>query len=338
MGGFISLNTCTSEKKIRLGIIGTNFVSDWLTEEAQKSGLYEVCAVYSRKMETGEMYAAKHAIPVVYTDMEAFLSDPTLDAVYISSPNACHAAQTIDALRHGKHVLCEKPIATSSAEYREMRQAAREHGKILLEAMRPAHDPAILAIREHLPALGTIRRVQLEFCQYSSRYDRFKAGEILNAFTPSLGNAAIMDIGVYAVHVCALLFGMPSLDKPFYSRSVFADNGMELMGEMLLPYGDTAPVQITYAKIYNSLTPSVISGEKGGILIDKLSNPNSVRLKLRDGTDKELCMAPLANNMVYELSAFARCIATGENPHERVSEIEMAILDRIREKNGISFH
>ena len=123
------MNTCTSEKKIRLGIIGTNFVSDWLTEEAQKSGLYEVCAVYSRKMETGETYAAKHAIPVVYTDMEAFLSDPTLDAVYISSPNACHAAQTIDALRHGKHVLCEKPIATSSAEYREMRQAAREHGK-----------------------------------------------------------------------------------------------------------------------------------------------------------------------------------------------------------------
>ena len=146
------MNTCTSEKKIRLGIIGTNFVSDWLLEEAQKSGLYEVCAVYSRKMETGEAYAAKHGIPVVYTDMEAFLSDQTLDAVYVSSPNACHAAQTIDALRHGKHVLCEKPIATSSAEYREMRQAAREHGKILLEAMRPAHDPAILAIRKHLPA------------------------------------------------------------------------------------------------------------------------------------------------------------------------------------------
>ena len=337
MGGFISLKNGISEKKIRLGIIGTNFVSDWLTEEAQRSGLYEVRTVYSRKIETGEAYAAKHGIPVVYTDMEAFLSDPTLDAIYISSPNACHAAQTIDALRHGKHVLCEKPIATSSAEYRDMRTAARENGKILLEAMRPAHDPAILAIRDHLPALGTIRRVQLEFCQYSSRYDRFKAGEILNAFTPSFGNAAIMDIGVYAVHVCALLFGMPELSKPFYSRSVFADNHMELMGEMLLPYSDAAPVQITYAKIYNSMTPSVILGENGGILIDKLSNPNSVRLKLRDGTDKELCTAPLANNMIYELSAFARCIATGENPHERVSEIEMAILDRIREKNGIEF-
>ena len=331
------MKNCINEKKIRLGIIGTNFVSDWLTEEAQKSCLYEIRAVYSRKMETGEAYAAKHGISVVYTDMEAFLSDPTLDAIYISSPNACHAAQTIDALRHGKHVLCEKPIATTSAEYRDMRAAARENGKILLEAMRPAHDPAILAIREHLPALGTIRRVQLEFCQYSSRYDRFKAGEILNAFTPSLGNAAIMDIGVYAVHVCALLFGMPELSKPFYSRSVFADNHMELMGEMLLPYGDASPVQITYAKIYNSMTPSVILGENGGILIDKLSNPNSVRLKLRDGTDKELCTAPLANNMIYELSAFARCIVTGENSHERVSEIEMAILDRIREKNGIEF-
>ncbi len=331
------MKNCATEKKIRLGIIGTNFVSDWLTTEAKDSGLYEVRAVYSRKSETGEAYANKHAIPVVYTDMEAFLSDPELDAVYVSSPNACHAAQSIDALRHGKHVLCEKPIATTAAEYRDMQNAARENGRILLEAMRPAHDPAILAIRDHIDALGTIRRVELEFCQYSSRYDRFKAGEILNAFTPALGNAAIMDIGVYAVHVCALLFGMPELTADFYSRSVFAENHMELMGEMLLPYGADAPVRITYAKIYNSLNPSVILGENGGILIDKLSNPKSVRLKLRDGTDKELCVSPKDNNMVYELAAFARCIRTGNNPHTRCSEIEMAILDRIREKNGIVF-
>ncbi len=337
MGGFISLKNCATEKKIRLGIIGTNFVSDWLTEEAKASGLYEVYAVYSRKTETGETYAKKHGIPTVYTDMEAFLSDPALDAVYVSSPNACHAAQSIDALRHGKHVLCEKPIATTSSEYQDMQNAARENGRILLEAMRPAYDPAILAIRDCISTLGTIRRVELEFCQYSSRYDRFKAGEILNAFTPSLGNAALMDIGVYAVHVCALLFGMPELTTDFYSRSVFAENHMELMGEMLLPYRNNAPVRITYAKIYNSLNPSVILGENGGIRIDKLSNPRSVRLTLRDGTDTELCTSPKENNMLYELSAFARCIRTGENPHTCYSEIEMAILDRIRKKNGIVF-
>ena len=93
------MKNCTTEKKIRLGIIGTNFVSDWLTTEAKASGLFAVCAVYSRQAETGEAYAKKHGIPVVYTDMEAFLSDPNLDAVYLSSPNACHAAQYIDALR-----------------------------------------------------------------------------------------------------------------------------------------------------------------------------------------------------------------------------------------------
>ena len=325
------------DNRLRLGIIGTNFVSDWLSEAAKESELYEISAVYSRHTDTGNAYAAKHGITQVYTDMEAFLSDPTLDAIYISSPNAFHAAQSIDALRHGKHVLCEKPIATTSTEYREMQKAAKENDRILLEAMRPAFDPAILAIRENLWRLGAIRRVELEFCQYSSRYDRFKAGEILNAFTPSLGNAAIMDIGVYAVHVCALLFGMPSLEVPFYSHSVFADNHMELMGEMILPYGDNTPVQITYAKIYNSMNPSVILGENGGILIDKLSNPHSVRMRLRDGTDIELCTDPQENNMKYELAAFARCIRTGTNPHQKISEIEMTILDRIREKNGIKF-
>lgn len=331
------MKNCATEKKIRLGIIGTNFVSDWLTTEAKDSGLYTVRAVYSRQMQTGETYAKKHEIPFVYSDLEAFLSDPELDAVYIASPNACHATQSIHALRHGKHVLCEKPIATITAEFQNMQRAAQENDRILFEAMRPAYDPAILSIRDHLEALGTLRRVELEFCQYSSRYDRFKTGEILNAFTPSLGNAAIMDIGVYAIHVCALLFGMPDWNEDFYSRSVFAENHMELMGEMLLPYRDSAPVQITYAKIYNSLNPSVILGENGGILIDKLSNPKSVRLQLRDGTDKELCISPSDNNMIYELAAFARCIRTGINPHIRYSEIEMAILDRIREKNGIVF-
>ena len=70
---------------------------------------------------------------------------------------------------------------------------------------------------------------------------------------------------------------------------------------------------------------SVILGENGGILIDKLSNPKSVRLKLRDGTDKELCTCPTDNNMTYELAAFARCIRTGENPHTRFSEMEKSI-------------
>lgn len=66
--------------------------------------------------------------------------------------------------------------------------------------MRPDFDPAFDMIKNALPRIGKIRRASFEFCQYSSRYDRFKDGIIENAFNPALGNAAVSDIGVYCIH------------------------------------------------------------------------------------------------------------------------------------------
>jgi len=325
---------------MKLGVIGSNFVSDWLCEAVQATEDFTLTAMYSRKQETGEAFAAKYGIPTVYTDMEAFLSSD-LDAVYIASPNFCHAPQAMDALRHGKHVLCEKPIATCLEEWQAMQQAAFENDRILLEAMRPAFDPAIQAVRENLPRLGTIRRAVFEYCQYSSRYDRFKAGEILNAFNPAFGNAAIMDIGVYAVHVCAMLFGRP---LSVQSQSVMLCNGMEGMGNIFMPYGGSRPdenftAQVVYAKIVDSVTPSVITGENGSILINKLSTPTEITLKLRGKDPEVLHFAPVPNNMIYQIRTFADLIRRGDVHHayQEVSTIEMEILDAVRAQNNIVF-
>ena len=319
---------------MKIGVIGSNFVSDWLCEAVQATGDFTLAAMYSRTRETGEAFAAKYGIPVVYTDMEAFLSSD-LDAVYIASPNFCHAPQAIDALNHGKHVLCEKPIATSSAEWEAMREAAYRNRCVLLEAMRPAFDPAIAAVRDNLPRLGTIRRAVFEFCQYSSRYDRFKAGEILNAFNPAYGNAAIMDIGVYAVHVCAMLFGRPNAVQ---SRSVMLHNGMEGMGNIFLPY-DGFQAQIVYSKITDSVLPSVITGENGSILIGKLSVPEEITIRLRGKEPETLRFSAVPNNMIYQVRTFADLIRRGDIRHayQETSTIEMEILDTVRSQNGILF-
>lgn len=321
---------------MKIGVIGSNFVSDWLCQAVQETGEFTLSAMYSRKQETGAAFAAKYGIPAVYTDMEAFLS-ADMDAVYIASPNYCHAPQAIDALRHGKHVLCEKPIATTFAEWQAMEQAARENGKVLLEAMRPAFDPAIQVVRDNLPKLGTIRRAVLEYCQYSSRYDRFKAGEVLNAFTPALGNAAIMDIGVYAVHVCLMLFGRPSAVQ---SHSVLLSNGMEGMGTIFLPYDELGfQAEVVYAKIIDSVNPSVITGENGSITIDKLSQPGLVTMQLRGQERQVLFTKETDNNMIYQVRTFAELIRRGEIEHgyKQISAMEMEVLDTVRAQNGIEF-
>ena len=160
--------------ELKIGIIGTNFVSDWLAEAAEITEGISVTAVYSRTTEKGSEFCAKHGIKTLYTDLDEFLSSD-IDGVYIASPNCMHYSQTLAAIAHGKHVLCEKPIASNSTEYEEMRSAAEEAGVILLEAMRPAFDPALKAVKEALPEIGKIRRVSFEFCDeiFASMYQDF---------------------------------------------------------------------------------------------------------------------------------------------------------------------
>ena len=94
---------------MRLGIIGTNFISDNLVAAARNTDGVEIAAVYSRKRDTGAAFAEKHPeIGLVFDDLDAFLASGAIDAVYVASPIVAHARQTILALRHGKHVLCEK--------------------------------------------------------------------------------------------------------------------------------------------------------------------------------------------------------------------------------------
>ena len=320
---------------IKLGMIGSNFVSDWLADSANASDKVELYAIYSRTREKGEEFASCHGIPNVFCDMEEFLNSD-IDAVYIASPNCLHCEQTLAAVAHGKHVLCEKPIASNSAEYARMRRAAEEKGVILLEAMRPAFDPALEAVKENLHRLGKIRRASFEFCQYSSRYDKYRAGEILQAFRPEFSNSSLMDIGVYPVHFALRLFGEPTGE--IKSSSVILPNGFEGSGEIIVPYGDMN-VTVSYSKIFDSVTPSVIIGEDGAITIDKMSCPSRLTFIPGKGEPEAIPFNFSETNMDFEIAEFARLIRDGEvnNVHARYSEMEMKVLDTVRAQNSIIF-
>ena len=248
---------------LKIGMIGTNFISDDFCEAAARVPGAELYAVYSRKQETGDAFAAKHGIPRVYTDYDAFL-DSGLDAVYVASPNFAHCSQTLKALNHKKHVLCEKVMAVNEQEVRSMIDCARENKVVLLEAMRPDFDPAYDLIEKNLPRIGKLRRASFEFCQYSSRYDSFREGVIQNAFNPELGNAALMDIGVYCIHSLVRLFGAP---KNIKALSTKLSNGFDGSGIVLMEYEDMT-AEAVYSKIAVSVNPSVLQGEDGSIMSD----------------------------------------------------------------------
>ena len=138
--------------KLKIGMIGTNFISDKFALAALQIPGAELCAICSRRKETGAAFAEKYRIPNVFTDYQEFLNSD-LDAVYIATPNALHCEQTLQALEHGKHVLCEKIMAINEQEVRSMIDCAKKNHVVLLEAMRPDFDPAFSLVDEQLPKI-----------------------------------------------------------------------------------------------------------------------------------------------------------------------------------------
>ena len=327
---------------LKIGIIGTNFISDDFCEAAMQVPGTELYAVYSRRQETGEAFAAKHSIPRVYTDYEKFL-DSGLDAVYVASPNSVHCSQTLKSLEHKKHVLCEKIMAVNEAEVRSMIDCARKNQVVLLEAMRPDFDPGFELAEKNLPRIGKLRRATFEFCQYSSRYDSFRQGIIQNAFNPALGNAAVMDIGVYCIHSLVRFFGMP---KNIKAISTKLSNGFDGSGIVLMEYDDMI-AEAVYSKISVSVNRSIFHGEDGSILVDYISKPESVELRLRkgsrdtlDGGDIEkLPFTPAKNNMIFEIQEFLKLIEQKQVDHKylQYSLDTIRVIDEVRRQTNIQF-
>lgn len=320
---------------IRYGTIGTNFIVDRFLEAAMADSRLSYTAVYSRNQDTAAGFAAKYGVNATYTDLNAFAGADDLDAVYIASPNSLHYEQAALLLSHGKHVLCEKPITSNAKELEDLIRLARRHNVILLEAIRSIFTPGYDALVEHLPKLGTIRRASFHFCQYSSRYDKFKSGIVENAFNPIYSNGSLMDIGVYCVHPLVRLFGMPEEIK---TDAIILENGIDGAGTILAVYKDMQ-AELTYSKISSSRIPSQIQGENGTITIDGIDHPHEIVFYDRSGSSQVLFQGPSRADMGGEIKEWIRLITDGpeSNIHNHYSLMALRVMDEARGQMGIEF-
>ena len=129
--------------------------------------------------------AKEYGGAAVYTDLDAFLADKTVNVVYVASPNSLHYSQVKAALRAGKHVICEKPFTPTLAQAQELVTLAQERGLMLVDAVPTTYLPNYELLQRELPKLGRVRLVLANYSQYSSRYDKFLAGEVPNVFNPA---------------------------------------------------------------------------------------------------------------------------------------------------------
>ena len=211
-----------------------------LADAMQQEGrtLYGVA---NRTYSKAKDFAEKHHIPKVYENIQDIFTDENVDIIYISTPHNTHIQYLKEALRHGKHILCEKSITLNSRELEEAKQLAEENQLILAEAMTIYHMPLYKELHDRIASgsLGELKMAQMNFGSYKE-YDMTN-----RFFNPSLAGGALLDIGVYALSF--VRWFMSSAPDQIVSQVKMAPSGVDEQAGILLmnPSGEMATIALT---------------------------------------------------------------------------------------------
>jgi D-xylose 1-dehydrogenase (NADP+, D-xylono-1,5-lactone-forming) len=310
--------------KLRIGVLGTARIAGGFVYHQGDSPLVEVVAVASRTAARAEAFAKEYSIARA-CDYQGLLHDPDVDAVYLPLPNSLHAEWAIAAARAGKHVLCEKPLATSEADAKAMFAAADASGVVLLEAFPFHFQPQTLEV-QRLVAEGAIGEVRTAQATFSFNL----AGQADIRLDPLLGGGALFDVGCYPVSLLRLLFGRRPERVSAVAR--WAESGVDrtLAGTIEYPGSGIGQISCSFASAVHR--QASVTGSAGVIETDYQNHTDrqeapSIRLRRGTGwTDPFVTLpVPRQNGFTLEAEAFARMVESGDRAAER--ERRAASLD-----------
>lgn len=323
---------------INLGTVGTSWITTAFIEAAKHSGKFHLAGVYSRNVDKAEKMAHTYQADTFFTDLEDMAKSSEIDAVYIASPNSVHYEQAITFLKNKKHVICEKPIFSTTAELEEAHRIAEENGVYLFEAIRNIHTPNFEILKENLSKAGKLRSAILPYIQYSSRYDIFLQGEEPNIFSSKFSGGALVDLGVYPLFLAIGLFGEPK--KASY-HPVILRSGVDGSGTLVLEYEDFV-VTVLCSKISHSVMPCEIHGEAGTFVLQDAAPISEI--KFYDSHTKEsdiFSVVQEEQDMAYECLTFADIIESKNDTKykqlKELSQIVLRITEGVRKQNNIVF-
>ena len=252
---------------INVGIIGSGFIVPVFIEAVKLAKGYHIRAISGRNEERIKELREKYNIDYCSTSNDDLYNDPKIDAVYVALPNGMHYAVGKKALLSDKHVIMEKPFTVSYDEAKELIDIAKKRKKIIFDAVTLIHMPNYEKIRQLLEEIGEVKMVNLNFSQYSSRYDRLLKGIVLPAFDYKMAGGALMDLGIYNINFVVGLFGKPK--KVEYFANMYKK--VDTSGVLVMDYGKFK-VNSIVAKDCKAPLYICIQGDKGYIRSDFASS------------------------------------------------------------------
>lgn len=322
-------------KKTTWGIIGPGKIANKFANALKMVEGARLGAIASRDAARGREFALHHGVASVYEDYALLAADPGIDAIYVATPHGFHAEHSILCLRHGKAVLCEKPLALNAREVSEMIAASREHNVFLMEAMWTRFVPLMRSIMELVASghIGVIKYIRADFGFFAA-FD--PNGRLFNI---RLGGGSLLDIGIYPLFLCVQLLGEPDT-LTAYGR--LSPTGSDETCHAVLGFANGATAIASSTLACQTSLRAEIAGTEGMIRIDSSWYKNHRYEWNRTGeaaTTVEL--EPLVNGFEYQISEVMSCLDKGliESPSlpHSFSLMMARTMDAIRAQIGVRY-
>ena len=308
--------------KVRWGVLGcADFARRRAIPAMLRSQSVELVGVASRSPEKAEEFRAEFSLPLAYSSYEQMMEDPEIQAVYVPLPNGLHGKWTMEAADHRKHVLCEKPFASSAAEARLVAEFAMRRNVRVMEAFmwpfHSQHERAKGAIRDG--AIGVVRCVRASFSFPIPRKPNFR-------LRPELAGGSVMDIGCYPISAARYYFEAEPTHV-YACGEIDTEYRVDMRMSGVLEFANgSALIDCAFDLPYR--THLEIVGESGTIVMPKPWQPDPEATVLIKGQTVTL---PEENQYVKEFEHFSRCLIDGTAPRFGPEDAvrQMSVIDAV---------
>ncbi|MBT8295834.1 MAG: Gfo/Idh/MocA family oxidoreductase, partial [Gramella sp.] len=271
---------------------------------------------------------------VSYGSYKALMQDERIDVIYIATPHVFHYELTMECIKHGKAVLCEKPFAMDHREAREMVDLARSKGVFLMEAMWTMFLPHFQFALEKIQSgdYGQVRSLKADF-GFEAEYDPAK-----RLFNRSLGGGSLLDIGIYPIFMAYSVLGMP---REIKAKAEFSDTGVDYSSDIKFIYkeGITANLFSTFKE--KTPTTAEIQLEKAKIILNtRFHEPSSVTI-ISEKDEETIEFGVETNGYNFEAAHVTKMLQAGRTESDMMTLDKtldiMQLLDKVRDGIGLSY-
>lgn len=308
---------------LRIGVIGSGRIAAAFAEEAKLVSGVTLAGVYNPNHASAQAFAQRYDLRFGTDDLSALLD--AVDAVYIASPHLTHGDYIDIALRHGKHVLCEKPLALSAETAARAYALARERNLVLMEGIKTAYAPGFVKMAAMAKSghIGVVRDVNA--CFTSLTIGTFRP------FDASRFDGSMTELGSYPLFAIFRLLGTDYTDLRF--RSFRDSRGVDQYTEISL----TFPHAVATARIglgVKSEGALTVAGTEGYLRVDApWWKPQSFSLCYEDPErDERFYEKYLGAGLRYEISSFLDLTRSEDRRNAKLSEQESIAIAGVMER------